>query len=226
MDRDAKSLIASLEGQTVPTLTGRPNTILKIRDDEVLVGTLPSPSGEWVPIAIVQDGLDELATAGEVMITAEKFGHRSAFVGAVLATVPGVVAMTKPARVLIAPELGPLLKEALRAVPATRPDKFSGDDQFAVLFTKHLRAAVERIIPRGRAYRVKGSVGLGNWSETPWVGVFDPMVTESAQRGFYVVYLFRKDGSGVYLSLNQGTTAVQAEAKNRYLEVLADRAKA
>ena len=44
---------------------------------------------------------------------------------------------------------------------------------------------------------VEGSVGKGNWAETPWIAIFDPLVRESAQQGYYVVYLFRPDGSGV-----------------------------
>jgi 5-methylcytosine-specific restriction protein A len=52
------------------------------------------------------------------------------------------------------------------------------------------------------------------------------MVTDSAQRGYYVVYLFRRDGSSVYLSLNQGTTAVLEQARSQYKQVLASRAAA
>jgi 5-methylcytosine-specific restriction protein A len=59
---------------------------------------------------------------------------------------------------------------------------------------------------------VKGSVGQGNWSYGPWIGVLDPLVTSSVQQGYYVCYLFKEDMSGVYLSLNQGMT----EAKKHY----------
>lgn len=59
---------------------------------------------------------------------------------------------------------------------------------------------------------VKGSAGQGNWARGPWVAVFNRLITDSAQRGFYPVYLFREDFSGIYLSLNQGIT----EAKELY----------
>ncbi|GAA0683855.1 hypothetical protein GCM10009429_05460 [Dyella marensis] len=59
---------------------------------------------------------------------------------------------------------------------------------------------------------VKGSAGQGVWARGPWIGIFDPLVTTSAQRGYYVCYLFKEDMSGVYLSLNQGMT----EAKKHY----------
>ena len=72
---------------------------------------------------------------------------------------------------------------------------------------------------------VKGSVGNGNWAETPWLAVFDPTITKSAQNGFYVVYLFDQEGRFVYLSLNQATTEVQNEFKSTYRDVLASRAE-
>jgi 5-methylcytosine-specific restriction enzyme A len=57
------------------------------------------------------------------------------------------------------------------------------------------------------------------------VAVFDRLITDTAQRGYYLVYLLRRDGDGLYLSLNQGTTAVHAEVGGRrYLGVLRDRA--
>jgi 5-methylcytosine-specific restriction enzyme A len=50
-------------------------------------------------------------------------------------------------------------------------------------------------------------------------------VTETAQRGFYVVYLFRGDGSAIHLSLNQGTTEVlQLVGRSNYLDELRTRA--
>jgi 5-methylcytosine-specific restriction protein A len=58
----------------------------------------------------------------------------------------------------------------------------------------------------------KGSAGQGNWAKGPWLGIFDRIVTTSAQSGYYPVYLFREDMKGVYLSLNQGMT----EAKEQY----------
>jgi 5-methylcytosine-specific restriction protein A len=61
-------------------------------------------------------------------------------------------------------------------------------------------------------YKVEGSVGAGRWTDTPWICIFDRDITESAQIGFYIVYLFKRDMSGVYLSLNQGTTYI----KNKY----------
>ncbi|MCA0987262.1 DUF3578 domain-containing protein [Guptibacillus algicola] len=64
-----------------------------------------------------------------------------------------------------------------------------------------------------RNYKVQSSVGQGNWTETPWIGIFDRSITSTATKGFYIVYLFRKDMKGFYLSLNQGTTYIQTKYK-------------
>ena len=60
-------------------------------------------------------------------------------------------------------------------------------------------------IPENK-YKIQGSIGQGNPAEIPWICVFDLEITKSAQEGFYIVYLFKSDMSGFYLSLNQGWT--------------------
>jgi 5-methylcytosine-specific restriction enzyme MrcB-like protein len=61
--------------------------------------------------------------------------------------------------------------------------------------------AVRAVIPEER-YLLEGSAGKGQWAEVPWTAVFDRLITNTARQGFYIVYLFRSDLSGVYLSLN------------------------
>ncbi len=53
-------------------------------------------------------------------------------------------------------------------------------------------------------YLVSGSAGQGSWATVPWIGIFNKAITKTAQEGYYIVYLFPADMSGVYLSLNQG----------------------
>lgn len=59
--------------------------------------------------------------------------------------------------------------------------------------------------------KVKASVGNGNWAAVPWLALFDPLITDSATRGFYVVYLVNPQTGTYYLSMNQGTTAIDQE---------------
>ncbi len=72
------------------------------------------------------------------------------------------------------------------------------------------------------SYLFEGSPGKGRWSEVPWGAIFNPLVTETAQSGFYVVYLFSNSGSRVYLSLIQGGTGIRNEFKSKddYLSIL------
>ena len=97
---DARSLVESLVGQRISTVTGRPNTVLGVADGNVIVGTDRAPDGELVPIEFVQNGLDQLVAAREVEVHPSSLGYRSSFVGAALLTLPGAVALaTSPPRI-------------------------------------------------------------------------------------------------------------------------------
>lgn len=74
-------------------------------------------------------------------------------------------------------------------------------------------------------YEVEGSPGKGNWAEVPWIAILDRLVTETAQQGYYLVYLVKEDASGVYLSLNQGVTTVRQQYGTSAKRALEMRAK-
>jgi hypothetical protein len=76
---NARVHLESLVGNTIETLTGQPNTVLRVEGDTVFVGTQKSPAGQPVPIQWVQDAMDQLADAGELAIEVETVGNRSAF---------------------------------------------------------------------------------------------------------------------------------------------------
>jgi len=94
---DARSHLSSLVGQTLPTAgRSRPNRILEITDGEVLVATGKAPGGEVVPFPEVQAAGERLMREGELRIHPEAVGYRSAFIGAVLQTLPGVTVEERP----------------------------------------------------------------------------------------------------------------------------------
>lgn len=94
------SLIAS--ASQLRTLTGAPNRIVGFDRGRVFVATDRSgPEGRAVPISWIQDALDKLEAAGEVEISVESVGYRSAFIGAVLSQVPGARTSTAPLRVML-----------------------------------------------------------------------------------------------------------------------------
>ena len=98
---DAQELLASLVGNTIPTLTGRPNRVLRIEGVHVIVGTTKSPEGQPVQISAVQSAIDQLYATGEIAVTVETVGYRSAFIGAVLRQLPEARYTTNPRQVWI-----------------------------------------------------------------------------------------------------------------------------
>jgi hypothetical protein len=69
---------------------------------DVLVATSRSPRGNPVPISDVQAAMETLVANGEITIDVKTVGYRSAFVGAVLASLPGAVVLpTSPPTVAV-----------------------------------------------------------------------------------------------------------------------------
>jgi hypothetical protein len=95
-----RALLESLVGQPISTVMGRPNTVLRVEGNSVVVATNRSPTGQPVPIEWVQSGLEQLMETGEIEVSVPSLGHRSSFVGAVLLTLPDAVLIrTTPPRI-------------------------------------------------------------------------------------------------------------------------------
>jgi hypothetical protein len=99
---DARELLTALVDRPLVTLAGRANRIIAVHQTEVIVATERSPEGQPVPITDVQHALELLARDGEVIITPEVIRYRSAFIGAVLRTLPGATIAMNPPRVYAA----------------------------------------------------------------------------------------------------------------------------
>jgi hypothetical protein len=99
--RGARELLAGLVGRPLQTIGGAQNQVLEVRDEDVIVATARSPRGQPVPLAWVQDALDRIQTTGELQIDPPTVGYRSAFVGAVLRTLPNARIGYGPQRVLL-----------------------------------------------------------------------------------------------------------------------------
>lgn len=96
----------------------------------------------------------------------------------------------------------------LEEYPSATTQPFTGN-AVAEFVRREVPLAVEQINEKNDRYTVHGSPGQGNWAKVPWVAVYDRFITETAQDGFYIVYLVKEDFSGVYLSLNQGITTIR-----------------
>lgn len=107
--------------------------------------------------------------------------------------------------------LGKMLSRVAREFLYERGKAFNNNKLANFIRQDLAQEARKEIVFRDEEYKVKGSPGSGNWAAVPWLGFFDPLITESAQQGFYVVFLINAQTSDVFLSLNQGTTAVYRE---------------
>lgn len=58
---------------------------------------------------------------------------------------------------------------------------------------------------------VRWSMGQGRWASVPWIAFLDKRWTTRTSDGVYVIYLFRADMTGVYITLNQGTEKLKAK---------------
>jgi hypothetical protein len=96
----AREVLESLIGEEIHTVTGKSNRVARLERDAVVVATQRSPEGTPVPVIWVQDAIDRLHKAHEIEVSVESLGYRSAFVGAVLLTLPGAVLVrTTPPRI-------------------------------------------------------------------------------------------------------------------------------
>jgi len=62
------------------------------------------------------------------------------------------------------------------------------------------------VLPFKGRLNVQGRDGTGLKTFVPWVRIHSPELSPSAQKGWYVVYLFRQDGSGVSICISHGST--------------------
>jgi hypothetical protein len=60
--------------------------------------------------------------------------------------------------------------------------------------------------PSPREYKFQGSDGQGNILAAPWVAVFNRNITESATKGYYLVYLLSEDLQRLVLEVGFGAT--------------------
>ena len=102
-------------------------------------------------------------------------------------------------------EDGSSIGEFLDAVCDLLHGREHGAPQFS---SKDLDQLIQQSLPSrlqqevGERVVISGRTAIGTPADVPWVGLFPSDQDRSAQRGYYLVYLFAKDGSAAFLSLN------------------------
>lgn len=92
----ATNLLRRLVGVPITTVIGEQNLILGVEPPLVRVATERAPNGRPVRISDVEVALARLVETGSVVIHKDEVGFRSAFVGAVLQTIPGTTVIGSP----------------------------------------------------------------------------------------------------------------------------------
>lgn len=107
--------------------------------------------------------------------------------------------------------------------PMARQEEYTGHT-FALWIREIVPKAFESVASDFPDLIWDASPGLGRWADAPWIAAFDPLVTESAQEGYYPVYLYNRSLDTVYLSLNQGMTRLRDEFGTQAKRILIHRA--
>ena len=96
-----------------------------------------------------------------------------------------------------------------KRVPASNPPEV--ERQIRVVLPDFFADALAQSGRAPNLYKVYGGHGQVNffYAKVPWVAALRLEITDSTQRGYYVVLLFREDMQGCALSLNQGYTRFQ-----------------
>lgn len=103
-----------------------------------------------------------------------------------------------------------------------RPEKFTGDSE-AVRLVRRLRdlakTEANELCPN-HYWKGDASVGKGNWTNVPWLAVFDERETTSAQRGVYPVVHFSCDEPvGIRIGLGVAATEFKEDPEAKAREV-------
>ena len=82
-----------------------------------------------------------------------------------------------------------VLVDVLQHYPQAREQDFTGHP-LAARIRQEGKAELEAAAgSAGAGLLARGSAGQSELAEVPWFALFDPLVTDGAQRGYYVVYL-------------------------------------
>lgn len=67
--------------------------------------------------------------------------------------------------------------------------------------------SADAVLPFKGRLNVQGKDGTGRKTFVPWIRVHSPELSPSAQKGWYVVFLFHANGGGVSLCVSHGSTS-------------------
>ncbi|MDO5824268.1 DUF3578 domain-containing protein [Methanobrevibacter sp.] len=91
-------------------------------------------------------------------------------------------------------------------------EKYLESKEWGKTITKKIPGIIKNII--GDGYNTTGKYGHGkNWTDICYIPIFDVEITTNASKGFYPVFLFKPDKTGVFFSLAIGTGNFTSSSK-------------
>lgn len=93
--------------------------------------------------------------------------------------------------------------------PVTRDGSFAEHPLHDIVERDLVASVSDALGNSASKYRIRGSIGQGDWTQTPWLVLLDPAVTTEVGRNYYVVYLLSHGAERLYLALAQGCTALK-----------------
>ena len=92
------------------------------------------------------------------------------------------------------------------------------DPIFPVITNEMPTLIKSSLFPMRKDFLLTGSCGVGNKTDFPWIALYNTNITRTATKGLYIVYLFKKDLSGFYLTLMQGITYFEKKYQRKKYE--------
>jgi len=99
-----------------------------------------------------------------------------------------------------------LILSVLDNYPSSKNTDYPGDGDIIQIIKKQLPKCLDDLFG---SLLHEGSAGKGNWAAVPWVASMDENLTTTVSKGVYLVFLFCADGSGVYMTMAQGTGGIE-----------------
>lgn len=110
-----------------------------------------------------------------------------------------------------------MLSELINEVASLWPEyskskKTNKDSRVHQIIVRDIPNILSTWLGDSEKYLCEGSEGQGNLLKAPWIAAFNRSITESAQKGYYVVFLFSEDMKSLTLEIGFGAT----QFKNRF----------
>lgn len=99
-----------------------------------------------------------------------------------------------------------ILTLSLRWDEYWKTQKTNKDHPIHLLIHRTIPSLITQWLPSTGDYKVKGSDGQGNLLRTPWINIMNRSITESAEEGYYIVFLFDSKMSNLIMELGFGAT--------------------